>query len=273
MPITIYHNPDCGTSRNTLKLIRHFGIDAKVVEYVKTPPSRSELEALVARAGLGVRDVVRKKGTPYAELGLDGAGDRALLTAMIAHPILINRPIVASETGVALCRPSDVALDVLPVQPGTDAFKEDGAPFLRDAPVKSDDPTLLAALKREDLPVEDIGEPGRQLFSYRTLAGTLVGFGGYESYGSDVLLRSIVVLPNARAKKIGRNLVPMLTYRAFREGGRTAWLLTRSAGGFFESLGYKRRERTEAPDAILSTRQAKSLCPASAALMARKIGF
>ena len=126
-PVTIYHNPQCGTSRNTLALIRHFGIDPVVIEYLTAPPSRGELSDLIAKAGLRPHDVVRKKGTPYAELGLATADDAALLDAMILHPILINRPIVTSDPGVALCRPSDVVLDVLPFQPGTDAFKEEGA--------------------------------------------------------------------------------------------------------------------------------------------------
>jgi arsenate reductase (glutaredoxin) len=272
-PVTIYHNPNCGTSRNTLKLIRHFGIDPEVVEYLATPPSRETLVDLIARAGLTARDIVRKKGTPYAELGLDGADDAALLAAMVAHPILINRPIVASERGVALCRPSDVVLDVLPPQPGNDAFKEDGAHFLRDERIAADDPALIAALRTGDLPVEDLAESGRRFFAYRTLAGTRVGFGGYELYGHDALLRSVVVLANVQTKKIGRNLVPLLAYRAMREGARTAWLLTKTAAGFFDKIGYKRRDRDEAPTAILTTRQAKSLCPASAVLMAKKLGF
>ncbi len=273
MTTTIYHNPKCGTSRNTLALIRHFGIDPTVVEYLTDPPSRANLADLIARAGLRVRDVVRKKGTPYAELGLETADDGALLEAMVAHPILINRPIVVSEAGVALCRPSDVVLDVLLPQPGNDAFKEDGVPFLRDRPVAGNDPALIAALKHADLPVDDLTEPGRQFFVYRTLAGAVVGYGGFERYGTEALLRSVVVMPAARNQKIGRNLVPLLAYRAFRDGARTAWLLTLNAGKFFETIGYTRRDRSEAPATILATRQAKGLCPASAVLMSKKLGF
>ncbi len=273
MSVTIFHNPSCGTSRNTLKLIRHFGIDPEVVEYLVTPPSRQTLVDLIAQAGLSVREIVRKKGTPYAELGLDDADDSALLGAMGAHPILINRPLVVGERGVALCRPSDVVLDVLPLQPSNDAFKEDGAPFLRDERIAADDPALIAALRIGDLPVADLAAPGRRFFAYRTLAGTRVGFGGYELYGRDALLRSVVVLPNAQAKKIGRNLVPLLATRAYREGARVAWLFTLSAAGFFDKIGYQRRERDEAPAAILKTQQAKSLCPKSAVLMVKKLGF
>ncbi|MFG1403319.1 arsenate reductase (glutaredoxin) [Xanthobacter sediminis] len=127
MDVIIYHNPDCGTSRNTLAMIRNAGIEPHVIEYLKTPPSRALLQQLIARAGVRVRDVLREKGTPYAELGLDdpALSDDVLLDAMMAHPLLINRPIVVSPKGVRLCRPSELVLDLLPPQQG--AFtKEDG---------------------------------------------------------------------------------------------------------------------------------------------------
>ncbi len=131
MDVIIYHNPDCGTSRNTLAMIRNAGIEPHVIEYLKTPPSRALLQQLIARASLSVRDVLREKGTPYAELGLGDPtlSDEALLDAMMAHPILINRPIVVSPRGVRLCRPSERVLDLLPPQQG--AFtKEDGEPVV-----------------------------------------------------------------------------------------------------------------------------------------------
>lgn len=127
MDVIIYHNPDCGTSRNTLALIRNAGIEPHVIEYLKTPPSRALLAQLIARAGLSVREVLREKGTPFAELGLGdpSLSDDALLDAAMAHPILINRPLVVSPLGVRLCRPSERVLDLLPPQQG--AFtKEDG---------------------------------------------------------------------------------------------------------------------------------------------------
>ncbi|WP_234051426.1 MULTISPECIES: arsenate reductase (glutaredoxin) [unclassified Xanthobacter] len=127
MDVVIYHNPACGTSRNTLAMIRNSGIEPHVVEYLKTPPARELLRQLIARAGLRVRDVLREKGTPYAELGLGdpALSDEALLDAMMAHPILINRPLVVSPKGVRLCRPSELVLELLPPQQG--AFtKEDG---------------------------------------------------------------------------------------------------------------------------------------------------
>lgn len=127
MDVIIYHNPACGTSRNTLAMIRNSGIEPHVVEYLKTPPARELLRQLIARAGLRVRDVLREKGTPYVELGLGdpALSDEALLDAMMAHPILINRPLVVSPKGVRLCRPSELVLELLPPQQG--AFtKEDG---------------------------------------------------------------------------------------------------------------------------------------------------
>jgi arsenate reductase (glutaredoxin) len=126
--ITIYHNPACGTSRNTLALIRNTGVEPQVVEYLKYPPGRDVLADLIARAGLTVREAIREKGTPYAELGLDDPAllDDELLAAMLTHPILINRPFVVTPNGVRLCRPSELVLDILPL-PQKGAFsKEDG---------------------------------------------------------------------------------------------------------------------------------------------------
>jgi len=127
MDVIIYHNPDCRTSRNTLGLIRNAGIEPHVIEYLKTPPTRALLQQLLTRAGLTVRDILREKGTPFAELGLDAPdlSDDALLDAIEAHPILINRPLVVSPRGVRLCRPSEAALPLLPPQLG-EFRKEDG---------------------------------------------------------------------------------------------------------------------------------------------------
>ncbi|WP_447952540.1 arsenate reductase (glutaredoxin) [Sphingopyxis chilensis] len=133
--ITIYHNPECGTSRNTLALIRNAGIEPHVVEYLKTPPSRALLEQLIGRAGIAPRALLREKGTPFADLGLgdESLDDDALIDAMMAHPILINRPLVVSPLGVKLCRPSEEVLDLLP-EPQRGAFaKEDGEQVIDDA--------------------------------------------------------------------------------------------------------------------------------------------
>jgi arsenate reductase len=126
--IVIYHNPECGTSRNTLAMIRNAGIEPHVVEYLKTPPSRALLVELIDRAGITARDLLREKGTPYAELDLGDTSlsDEALVDAMMAHPVIINRPLVVSPLGVKLCRPSEAVLDLLP-EPQQGAYaKEDG---------------------------------------------------------------------------------------------------------------------------------------------------
>lgn len=127
MKAVIYHNPACGTSRNTLALMRHAGVEPTVVDYLATPPSRERLVELIADAGLSVRQAIRQKGTPFLELGLDDQtlSDSALLDAMLTHPILINRPLVQTELGTRLCRPSEVVLEIVP--PFSAPFtKEDG---------------------------------------------------------------------------------------------------------------------------------------------------
>lgn len=126
--IIIYHNPECGTSRNTLAMIRNAGIEPHVVEYLKTPPSRAMLESLVARAEMPARALLREKGTPYAELCLGNPDltDAQLIDAMMEHPILINRPLVVSPLGVKLCRPSEAVLDLLPEGQRAAFAKEDG---------------------------------------------------------------------------------------------------------------------------------------------------
>lgn len=130
--VTIYHNPACGTSRNVLGLIRNAGIEPRVIEYLKTPPDRETLTALIARMGVPLREVVRAKEPIHAKLGLDqpGVDDGTLIEAMLAHPVLINRPIVVTPDAVKLCRPSETVLDILP-QPQRGAFsKEDGEPVV-----------------------------------------------------------------------------------------------------------------------------------------------
>lgn len=126
--ITIYHNPACGTSRNTLGLIRNAGVEPTVIEYLKTPPSREALADLIQRAGLTVRQALREKGTPFMELGLDNTAltDAQLLDAMQEHPILMNRPFVVTPLGVRLCRPSETVLDILPEPQQGPFTKEDG---------------------------------------------------------------------------------------------------------------------------------------------------
>lgn len=132
MDVTIYHNPECGTSRNTLAMIRNAGIEPTVVEYLKTPPSRKTLVKLISDAGLSVRKAIREKGTPYSDLGLDNPAlaDEQLLDAMLEHPILINRPFVVTPLGTRLSRPSELVLDILPDTHKGAFAKEDGEQVL-----------------------------------------------------------------------------------------------------------------------------------------------
>ena len=131
MDVIIYHNPQCGTSRNTLAMIRNAGIEPHIVEYLKCPPTRLLLRQLIARMGVSVRDVIREKGTPFQALGLNDPSitDDQLLDAMMEHPILIQRPIVVTPLGVRLCRPSEAVLEILPPQQG-EFVKEDGEPVI-----------------------------------------------------------------------------------------------------------------------------------------------
>ena len=131
-PITIYHNPDCGTSRNTLALIRNSGVEPVVIEYLKTPPGRAKLIELIAAMGVPVRSVLRQKGTPYDELKLDDPHwtDHQLINFMVQHPILMNRPIVVTPLGTRLCRPSEAVLDILPSPQLAPFAKEDGQPVI-----------------------------------------------------------------------------------------------------------------------------------------------
>jgi arsenate reductase len=133
MTVTIYHNPACGTSRNTLAMIRQSGEEPVVIEYLKTPPSREELVELISAMGLTARDILRQKGTPYDELGLGNPNltEDQLLDRMMEHPILINRPIVVTEKGVRLCRPSELVLDILPNSDIGPFIKEDGEIVVR----------------------------------------------------------------------------------------------------------------------------------------------
>ena len=132
--ITMYHNPQCATSRNVLALIRNTGVEPEVIEYIKTPPSRDKLLALVGQMGISVRALLRQKGTPFDELGLgdEALTDDALLDAIVSHPILMNRPIVVTPLGARLCRPSEAVLDILPLPQRASFAKEDGEKVVDD---------------------------------------------------------------------------------------------------------------------------------------------
>jgi arsenate reductase len=153
--VTIYHNPSCGTSRNTLALIRHAGIEPTVIEYLKNPPSRERMRELIAAMGISARALLRQKGTPYAELKLDdpSLSDDALLDAMLQHPILINRPIVETELGTNLCRPSEEVLELLPVGPVPAVLEGRRTRRRRLGPAPRPNGRVLAAPKRDFHPL------------------------------------------------------------------------------------------------------------------------
>lgn len=275
MDVVVYHNPDCGTSRNTLALLRHTGIEPHVVEYLKSPPAPALLRQLAQRIGWPLRDLLRERGTPFAELGLGGpeVDDEARLAAIATHPILLNRPIVVTPLGVKLCRPAETVLDLLPIAPSADLDRDDGSPFLRDEQVAAGDPRLARALREAGLPTEDLRGSSGRFFSYRTLGGTLIGYGGFELADGEVLLRSVLVKEGLRGRGAGCNLVLLLMSRAFDAGGRRAWLLTASAAAFFERMGFAPTDRATAPPAITNAAQARVLCPASASLLSRRIAL
>jgi arsenate reductase (glutaredoxin) len=276
--VTLYHNPDCGTSRSTLALLRACGVEPAVIEYLRTPPSTPELVGLLDRMGVPVREILRQKDTPYAAMGLGDPArtDAALHAAIQAHPILLNRPIVVTAAGAKLCRPSEVVLDLLPGRrPVMAAARDDGTAFLRDHRARGDDPDLVEALAAAGLPTADLTDPGRIVFRYTTLDRQDVGWGGFERYGADVLLRSMMVMPWCRRQGGGRNLAALLMRRAYDQGARQAYALTGGpeARAFFERLGFSACDRAAAPAAIRTTRQASGLCPASATLLTKRITF
>lgn len=272
MAPVIYHNPDCGTSRNTLALLRAFGPEPEIIPYLERPPARDRLLQLWKAAGLTIQDGLRRRGTPFGELGLDRPErtDDERLDAVARYPILINRPLVVTDKGVRLCRPADIALDLVETSADQALTKEEGAPFVRDRVIAPDGP-FREALANAGLPVEDLDEPDRIFFDYRDLAGKLVGYGGFELYASDVLIRSVVVLDEARGKGIGRNLLLLLLHRAFDQGARQAYVLTTTAGDYLRNQHFEDLPRERAPNSILASAQAMHLCPADAVLLKRRI--
>lgn len=274
MDVVVYHNPACGTSRNALAMIRRAGIDPMVVPYLDEPPTKERLRELSHQSGLTVREMIREKGTPFAELGLDrpSVDDEALLDAMVANPILINRPMVLTPTRAKLCRPSETVLDLLEDWPREDFVKDDGTPFLESVRIPGSSDDLRDALAAASLPTGDLEEPGKTFFRFQLLGGLVVGYGGYEVQGRDALLRSVCRTERS-AKGVGPNLVQLLMSRAFDDGARHAFVLTEGAAKFFRGIGFGDTDRATAPEAIRSTRQALELCPASASLLSRRIAL
>ncbi|MFN0263093.1 arsenic resistance N-acetyltransferase ArsN2 [Tepidamorphus sp. 3E244] len=268
----IWHNPDCGTSRNVLHILRESGEEPDVVLYRETPPPRAEIARVVAASGMALRDAMRRKGTPFEELGLDDAalGDEDLLDAIEKHPILLNRPFVQTEQGVALCRPAERVFDLVTRDIPANLTRTDGSPLVIDREIASGETGLAEALAAELLPTGDLADTGTRFFAYATPDGIHVGYGGFEGHGRGALIRSVVIDKARRGQGLGKLAVAMLLRRAFDAGARTAWLLTETAADSFASCGFTPAARDEAPAAISETRQFVDLCPQSATLM-RKI--
>lgn len=279
MTVTIYHNPVCGTSRSTLKLLQELNLAPTVIPYLQQPPTEPELAELLDRMGMSVREILREKGTPFAALGLGDLRktDAELHAAIQAHPILLNRPIVVTNKGTKLCRPSDVVLDLLAYElPDLNSTRDDGTSFLRDRQIDRRALSDLAmAVEAAGLPTADLADPGRTFFHYTRLDSEGVGWGGFELYGSDVLLRSMAVERRFHRQGNGRNLATLLMRRAYDQGARQAYALTSNpeARAFFERLGFAAIDRATAPATIQTTRQAGGLCPASATLLTKRITF
>ena len=272
MTAAIYHNPACGTSRNTLALIRNAGIEPTVIEYLKTPPSRAELLDLVRRMGVPLRSILRRKGTPFDALGLSDAGETELLDAVDRHPILINRPIVVTPLGVKLCRPSEVVLELMDRPQQSAFFKEDGEPVVIPKRIDASSRAALeASLSAADLPVADLDLPQRQFYRFTDTIGGTAGFGGIEGDGPDRLIRSVVVVPERRGQNYGNSIAQTLERLAGQDGARTLHLLTTGAAPFFARLGYETCDRADAPAAIAACEEFKGLCPASAVYMTKTV--
>jgi arsenate reductase len=270
--VTIYHNPACGTSRNALAMIRNADLEPTVIEYLKIPPSRAELLDIVARMDVPLVSILRRKGTPFDALGLDGADEATLLDAIDRNPILINRPIVISPAGVRLCRPSEVVLDLLDRPQKTEFFKEDSEPVVIAVRLDARGLDELADhLATAGLPVADLGLPHRQFYRFTTTLGETAGFGGLEGTGSDRLIRSITVLPERRGRKYGKAIAQSLERLAGEGGAKSLHLLTTGAAPFFERLGYGARQRAEAPAAIAISEEFRGLCPASATYLVKTV--
>ncbi len=271
MSVTIFHNPGCGTSSNTLAVLEAAGLAPRVVEYLQTPPSPPEIVDLARRAGVPLRALIRRRGTPFDQLGLGDPGmtDADLLDAIAAHPILLNRPIVVTDKAVALCRPSDAVLDMIEAPTPDVMRKADGAPLVTVRPLAEAE-AARNALAAAGLPVDGIEGAHVALFEAIDSTRARVGFGALEGKGPDLLLRSIVIVPERRGQGLGAPLVHALERAAARRGAERLHLLTDTAP-FFETAGFGRADRMSAPQSIAATAEFSTLCPASAVYLTRPV--
>jgi arsenate reductase (glutaredoxin) len=240
MNVEIYHNPSCTMSRNALRLIRETGVEPRIIEYLETPPSRAELLQRLHVARVPVREILRSKESQFADLGLADKSlpETAMLDALDAHPILMQRPIVVTPLGVNVCRPPELVLALLQNAPPPDTKREDGSDFLIDEKVELS-PRLVSALTAEGMPSAALD--GSTIYRMRSLAGTEIGYAGIRIEGRAALLTAFTVVPAERNKRSGRNMMHLLLRRAYDLGAREISVTTDKAAGFFRSLGFEAR--------------------------------
>ncbi len=236
--LTLYHNPDCGTSRNVLHNLLRLGLKPVVILYLEQPPPPAQLLRLAQASGLKLQELLRIKGSPYHALGLDAPhwSDAQRLEHMQRHPILINRPLLESPTGVRLCRPSDLMLDLLPGAAGLRLEKEDGTPLLRDSLVEPDDPGLKQAWRAAGLP--DL-PTGTLAYRYATTDGDRVAHAAVSTAGGHAWLHGIAPEPAWRDTGATAGVLALASRRAFDRGARQLWTDAPQAGPAMTSGGWR----------------------------------
>jgi arsenate reductase len=241
MNVEIYHNPSCSMSRNALRLIRETGVEPRIIEYLETPPDRAELMQLLEAARISVPEILRSKESHFADLGLgdNPLPDSALLDALDAHPILMQRPIVVTALGVNVCRPPELVLALLQNAPRPGTKREDGSDFLIDEEIPFS-AELIAELTSADASASELTEACTTL-RVRTLDGAEIGHAGFQIRGKAAELIAFTVLPAARRAHAGTNMMRLVLRRAYDLGAREMTVTTDRAVEFLAAVGFKPR--------------------------------
>lgn len=249
---SILYNPNCETCRNVLAFLRHCGEEPEIIEYLRTPLSPAELKKRIAESGLSPELVLRKKGTPYTAMGLNHPDlqDETRITAMLTHPILLNRPLVSHDGITRLCRPADLILDLVPESPDGDFIKADGRPLMRDIRIPATDEGLIPAFNCYGLKDPQVYPELCRFREFRTLAGRICGYTAMGVYGTDALIAALVVAPPMRKYHPERSMMRILMSRALMAGARTGWLVCHGVREEAAQLGFTRP--TEVPSIILN---------------------
>lgn len=241
MNVEIYHNPSCSMSRNALRLIRETGVEPRIIEYLEAPPTRAELLQRLDEARIRVREILRSKESQFTDLGLadNSLTDTAMLDALDAHPILMQRPIVVTSRGVNVCRPPELVLALLQNAPPPGTKREDGSDFLIDEEIELS-PQLISMLSAEGMPAGALDQ-NFTIYRVRSLAGAEIGYAGIGVEGRAARLLAFLVLPAERNKHAGRNMMHLLVRRAYDLGAREMSVTAGKAAGFFRSVGFEAR--------------------------------